>query len=196
MIRLFKTHYLKSRVIGLSYQVDKVMTEMAKQSFENPDEYFLKDNPSQYYECKFINHISRRWGVDAASFSKYEIVKYEESLKKFNQFRELDEFMENMSDFTWELKTLYLEIQRELNTPNFWNRRETVTHTFETQVHDSLRKYIKLINDLNKNPDWQAKAKDEIGYYASLIYSSLSDGGDTKAFDNVFTDFDKQYYFK
>jgi len=33
-------------------------------------------------------------------------------------------YVENMRDFYWELKSLYMEISKEVATPNAWARRE------------------------------------------------------------------------
>ncbi len=62
MIRLFKTHYLKSRAITLSCKyslqtefliytdyADKVMAEYVKKGLENPTEKFLEEDPMKFH---------------------------------------------------------------------------------------------------------------------------------------------------
>lgn len=34
--------------------------------------------------------------------------------------------MDNLSQFYWEFKALYLEITKEMASPNFWNRRTVI----------------------------------------------------------------------
>ena len=75
-------------------------------------------------ESKFLSSISQEWTVDKSKFSKYEWIKYEEGLKKLDHFSQLKAFTDNMENFLWELRTLYIEIQRESTTPNFCNRRD------------------------------------------------------------------------
>eukprot|EP01016_Furgasonia_blochmanni_P027874 TRINITY_DN2930_c0_g1_i6.p2 TRINITY_DN2930_c0_g1~~TRINITY_DN2930_c0_g1_i6.p2 ORF type:complete len:105 (+),score=38.01 TRINITY_DN2930_c0_g1_i6:65-379(+) len=96
-------------------------------------------------------------------------------------------------DSLWEVKGLYLEWCREINTPNFWTRRESTTHTFEEDLNGCLTKFNNLVRDLNGNPLWQEKVKDECGYYIHLLYNSMS-SNDT--FLKIFDKYDKQYYFK
>jgi hypothetical protein len=61
--------------------------------------------------------------VDNFSLSKPEKVAYKDGLKSLKKFRELNGFMQNMSMFLWEWRTLYLETTREIAVPSFWNRR-------------------------------------------------------------------------
>ena len=52
------------------------------------------------------------------------MIQYQEGLNKLDQFAQLKAFTDNMEEFLWEIRTLYMEIQRELTTPNFWSRRD------------------------------------------------------------------------
>ncbi len=80
--------------------------------------------------------------------------------------------MENLSNFHWELRSLYLENSREITTPNAWSRRDvriihktklytiqTTTHTFELDAADAFKKYNKLMKDLEAYPEWQQKVR-------------------------------------
>ncbi len=59
-----------------------------------------------------------------------------------------------MSDFYWELKCLYLNVTRELGTPNVWTRKEYSTAEFSNDVKISLAKYKDLLDRLEGYPDW------------------------------------------
>jgi len=170
------------------------MVEMAKQPFHDPEELFSEEAPMQYSEAKFLSYLAKVKKVDQNAFAKGEQEKYNEALKKLERFSELHSFIDNMSEFYWELETLYLETQREINTSNFWSRREKTTHVWEEQSHESVRKYIKLMQELQDYPEWQAKVKNEIGYQVHLIYQNLT--GTTVELEKFFEDFDKQYFFK
>ena len=64
IISAFKNNLLKTRVIGLScnFQIvlffflldhaDKVLTQLVKGDFENPDEYFFSHDAMKYYVKK------------------------------------------------------------------------------------------------------------------------------------------------
>jgi len=193
MIRLFKTQYLKSRVITLSYQIDKVMAEYAKQGLEDTDEKFLEEDPMKFYECNFVSHIVTKWNADRNDFSEGEWHKYNEGLKKMEEYRNMRDFVKNISDFHWELKNLYTEVTKELSTPNAWSRRENTTRTFEIDTQEALKKYSKLLHDLKDYPEWQDKVKNETGFYVHLLYNSLNH---EEQFAELFASFDPQYFFK
>ncbi len=53
---------------------------------------------------------------------------FREARQGLDEFRELHGFMQNMSMFLWEWRTLYLQITRELSVPSFWNRRTVSSH--------------------------------------------------------------------
>eukprot|EP01016_Furgasonia_blochmanni_P027865 TRINITY_DN2930_c0_g1_i1.p1 TRINITY_DN2930_c0_g1~~TRINITY_DN2930_c0_g1_i1.p1 ORF type:complete len:165 (+),score=56.33 TRINITY_DN2930_c0_g1_i1:65-559(+) len=156
------------------------------------DSFYTAENMG-YNEAKFLSYITKTWRIDTSSFSKYELERYNEGIKLINQFSEMDEAMSNYYLFLWEVKGLYLEWCREINTPNFWTRRESTTHTFEEDLNGCLTKFNNLVRDLNGNPLWQEKVKDECGYYIHLLYNSMS-SNDT--FLKIFDKYDKQYYFK
>jgi len=194
MLRLFKTHYLKSRVINNSYYLEKVMIEMAKQSLENPDEKFLEIDASRYYESKFLSYIAPRWSIDRSLFSKSELEKYEESVKKLEEFRALYHLMEDLSELYWEIKQLYESVSKTVSTPNFWDRNEYTTQSWKEDVEEALKKYHNLMKALKGNDLWEEKVKLEVGYYAHLIYSSLNH---SEEFKTLFTEnFDEQFFFK
>ena len=79
---------------------------------------------------------------------------------------------DNLSDFHWEMKTLYLNVTRTISTPNFWDRSEVlasvcslannnsaqfVTKTFVDEVEQSMEKYESLAKSLKDNELWQDK---------------------------------------
>jgi hypothetical protein len=61
--------------------------------------------------------------VDSETLAKSEKADFESGVQKLANFQELHGFMQNMSLFLWEWRTLYLQITRENSVPNFWNRR-------------------------------------------------------------------------
>jgi len=192
MLRFFKTHYLKSRVINVSYTIDKTMTQMCRGTLKAPDYYFLYEDQMDYYQAQFLSHIVKTWTIDKSLFSKYELKKYESGLEKLEKYRELRDFIDNMEDFFFEMRRLYRTVMSETTTPNVWNRPEHTTHIFQDNVHTALTKYVKLVHDLEDHHEWQHKVKDEIGYCAHYLYMTLN----SPKLDEVFAGFDKQYFFK
>ncbi len=75
-------------------------------------------------ELNFVSTFANKWHVERSRFTDGEWDKFQESLKKLEQFREVKSFMENLSNFHWELRSLYLENSREITTPNAWSRRD------------------------------------------------------------------------
>ena len=78
-------------------------------------------------------------------FSKYEVEKYNEGLEKLEYFNDYMTFVNNMSDFFWELKILYINVTREMGTPNVWSRKEYASPEFLEDVKLSLDKYNELL---------------------------------------------------
>lgn len=71
-----------------------------------------------------MSHIAPRWNIDKSLFTKAELEKYEEGVKKLEEWRQLYDLMNNLSEFYWEMKQLYQAVNKTVNTPNFWDRNE------------------------------------------------------------------------
>ncbi len=65
------------------------------------------------------------------------------------EYRNMRDFMRNISDFHWEMKNLYTEITKELATPNAWSRREV---SFRFQM------WTEGINIVNRIPPELSKS--------------------------------------
>ena len=50
----------------------------------------------------------------------------------------------NLHEFYWELKCIYINITREVGTPNIWGRKEYTTPESLEDVERGVKKYLKL----------------------------------------------------
>jgi len=100
-------------------------------------------------ECNFVSHIATTWRVDKSLFSDAEWEKYQEGLQKLENYRNMKEFMENMNDFYWELKSLYMEVSKEIATPNAWSRRE-VSNLFNDYLRFNVVYYSHFRNGCSR----------------------------------------------
>ncbi|CAD8165419.1 unnamed protein product [Paramecium octaurelia] len=190
IVTRFASYFIKSRVINYSLQVDRIMTEMCKAGLQDPEEGFLERDPMSYYECRFYSHIARNWTPRLESFEKEQ---YELARNKFVQFEDLYSFILTLHRATWEYRSLYLELTKEIATHNTWFRSEHTTLTYEHHLEEAINKYINLLDQLKEYPLWQERVKEEIGYYLHLIYNSTTHSGQSK---ELFAKFDKLYFFK
>ncbi|EAR97996.2 hypothetical protein TTHERM_00283850 (macronuclear) [Tetrahymena thermophila SB210] len=196
LVSLFKNTFLKSRVIGLSFQAQRVMAQMAKTDFENPDEHFLLNDAMKYNELVFYGRLAENWSINPELFGKAELAKYNEAKQTLIDFNQYHALVQNLHEFYWELKTIYLELSRGVATSNFHNKREVTHSIIESDIKNSIHKYIQLIDDLKDYPEWQHKVREEIGYYAHMIYTSVNHDGNFPEIFKEFNKVDSLYYFK
>ncbi|EGR31441.1 hypothetical protein IMG5_109590 [Ichthyophthirius multifiliis] len=211
-LSFFRNTFLKSRIINTAFQSKRVMAQMVKSDLENPDEYFLKNNSMKYNELNFYSIVAQNYNVPASAFSgKNELQKFNESKQLLQEYQELSKLIQNLSDFYWELKTIYLELSRNVATSNFHNKHEHTHQMIESDIKDSLHKYVNLMNNLKDYPLWQDKVliytynfnifffyqvRDDIGYYAHMIYTSLNYDSQFQSIFDEFDKVDKNYFFK
>ncbi|KRX02945.1 hypothetical protein PPERSA_09067 [Pseudocohnilembus persalinus] len=188
-----KNHFLKSRVLSLSYHIEPTMAQLSKSYLENPDEYFLSVDHGKYYELKFYSQIAQSWKINPAYFSQQELAKYEETVKKMQEFNEFQALINQLHLFFWECKSLYIDVSRDQATSNLWGRATEQSHLFEEKITAAMKKYDNLLEQTADYPDWQEKIKGEIGGQIHLIYTALQTG---ENFQEIFKDFDKAYFFK
>lgn len=55
--------------------------------------------------------------------NQYEKEVYDKSHKKLMRFQEVNKLVAGISDFTWNLKCLYLDLQRNVTNNNFVSRK-------------------------------------------------------------------------
>jgi len=177
----------------MSYTIDKIMAQMCKEHIDNPTEFFDTQDQMDYYKAKFLAHIAPKFTVDESLLSKHELVKYHAGIEKLKRWEELFDFIKNMQDIQNELKKLYLVVAIQGITWNIANRPEETSRYHDENTALALTKYAKLVKDLDGNPEWQTKIRDEVGYYAHMIYNS---GVQDKEVQQIFSEFDKQYFFK
>ena len=72
----------------------------------------------------FYSQLAKKWSINPALFGKAELAKYNEAKQQLATFEEYNEFIKNLHEFYWELKTIYLEFSRDVATSNFHNRTE------------------------------------------------------------------------
>lgn len=132
-------------------------------------------------ECKFYSYIASKWAVNQFD-NEYERELYNKSLKKMIRFKEVNKMVIGLESFTWNLKTLYLDLQRNITNNNFTSRKMEVNQvvTVFTQIllHDireMVVKYIALVDALKEYPEWQHKVKEEPGHYIHLIHNNLQE---------------------
>jgi sulfate adenylyltransferase subunit 1 (EFTu-like GTPase family) len=61
MLGTLKNCFLKSKIIPLSYQVDKTMVAIAKADLENYNEHFYENDAGKYNELIFYGKIAQKW---------------------------------------------------------------------------------------------------------------------------------------
>lgn len=127
---------------------------MAKTDLENPDEHFIINDAMKYNELVFYGRLAEKWSINTALFGKAELAKYNEARSTLIHFNEYTKFIQNLHDFYWEMKTIYLELSRDVATSNFHNKKEVTHSILEADIKNSIHKYIKLIDDLKDYPDW------------------------------------------
>ena len=71
-----------------------------------------------------MSHIVKKWKIDEASMSRFELERYKEGVKQLAEFRNLVDFLDGLNLFHREVETLWLDVQREYATANMWARRE------------------------------------------------------------------------
>ena len=86
IFRRLYTGFLKSRVIPLSYHVDRVCASLVNNHLENPYHSFQFDNPEKYYELRFYGYLSKYYFPDFDLMTDFEQDKYKEALNKLEQF--------------------------------------------------------------------------------------------------------------
>jgi hypothetical protein len=118
-----------------------------------------------------------------------EFKKYEESVQKFKDFEDLYSFIQELKAVVDEAESLYIDTQREINTPNVWSRSENVSATQIQLIEELIQKYIKTCQSLEQFPVWQQKVRDEVGYNIHMIYNAF--GSDSK-FKEMFEKFVQQ----
>jgi hypothetical protein len=59
--------------------------------------------------------------------NEYERELYEKSVKKLVRFREVDDLVKSLHDFTWNIKTIYEDTQRNITNNNLLSRKTEVT---------------------------------------------------------------------
>lgn len=130
--------------------------------------------------------------------NEYERELYEKSVKKLVRFREVDDLVKSLHDFTWNIKTIYEDTQRNITNNNLLSRKTEVTDVLtilpqimEQDIKEIIHRYIQLVNNLEEYPEWQDKVKAEIGHYAHLIYNNLQEVDKEQLFEG----FNKQEYF-
>lgn len=72
----------------------------------------------------FYSQLAKKWSINPALFGKSELAKYNEAKEQLAAFDEYNAFIENLHEFYWEMKTLYLEFSRGVATSNFHNRTD------------------------------------------------------------------------
>jgi hypothetical protein len=169
------------------------MAQMCKENLENPTEYFDTQDQMGYYKAKFLAHIAPKLTPDQTLFTKHEWIKYQDGIEKLKKWEELFDFIKNMQDIHNELKKLYIVVSLQGITWNIANRPEETSHFHEENVALALTKYAKLVKDLDAYPEWQTKVRDEVGYFAHTLYNA---GVQDKHVQEIFSEFDKQYFFK
>jgi hypothetical protein len=59
-----------------------------------------------------------------------------------------------LTDFNHEVKVLYLRVIREGAMSNVLTRRDYITDNLETDLEESIHKYVQLLKDLEDYPEW------------------------------------------
>ena len=56
---------------------------------------------------------------------------------------------------------------------NVLTRRDYITDNLETDLEESIHKYVQLLKDLEDYPEWQVKVRDDIGNYVHMLYTNI-----------------------
>jgi len=65
-----------------------------------------------FKEARFLSNVIRDTTIPMSSLTKSERKMLETGIQKLKEFRKLHDFMQNMSLFTWEWRTIYLSLLR------------------------------------------------------------------------------------
>ena len=90
-----------------------------------------------------IDQVKTTWQKRKYAYIEVrEAQKYDETVAKFKHFEEYRVFLTKLNRLYLESFTIYQDIQRENNTPNFWNRSDRTNELFIHHVENNVKSYI------------------------------------------------------
>lgn len=110
-----------------------------------------------------MNYVVKNWKFDKSKLSKYELQDYELAVQKLQQWEQLNAFMTEVRHFVREIRQV-IGLRRMSNHPSQLEMRGYPE--FEEEI---MKKYFKLLSDLEEFPEWKAKVEAEVAPVIKLL---------------------------
>lgn len=192
MLNHFKSVYLKTRVIDISFHLPTIKAELVKMPLLNPIGPFLSEEGRKMGEARFLSHVVEKWNIDRSGWSKSEADKFEEGKTALAKFRNLFELTQNLESFVKETYVIWEELQQQTNVASIFQRSVKSRDDTLIELEDCIERYNAFLEQIKEDTEWTNKFKTEGGFYLHLIYNQHDTANDV----GVFSKLNQHHFFK
>ena len=170
-----------------------LMEDMARIRFEFAGQSFNYKNSLDYEIALFLSENIDSIEKSLVSANETEKNSFLKSKEDYKDFKELNNFIAYCQFVYKNVYTVYIKLSSDNSESKMiMGNKETKEEDIVILSH-ALTLYQKLLNEVDKYPEWRDKVKSEIGTLINLLHSMHSG---KEEFGKVFSQFNTENFFK